>query len=258
MFDDPLSNLSRNKQISESCSRGLQALDDLSWDRDLRNASTDFVTHIRRMCGYASAALDGASLPSAPTEEPDSSPMGQLSNLALVMTAQADELVKTFAHSPFQVWARLHSLNSEDSERGVPRVGNQVNDVLHLGELPDATQVVPRLTALANLIVNSEAPAVLVSAIAHAEIATLRPFNQSSYIVARATGRLILMSRGVDPRGFACLEIGLHQMGRTAYSKALRNYTAGNMDDMAQYVETFVQALESGILHTRATFEATK
>ncbi len=258
MKQDAFAQLASDPRIADAVSRGTQLLDEFAWDRSMRNASDDFVTFMRRSCAYASAGLEGIALPSSALDEPDSSAMGRLANLSLVTTANADQLVNTFSHSPFQVWARLHSLNGDDVERGTPRTHNDVNDVLHLGQLPDSSSVMPRLTTLADLIVNSSAPAVLVSALAHAEMAVLRPFVHGSYLLARVTGRLVLMSRSLDPRGLAGVEIGLFQHGRPAYAQSLRQYCSGDLEQLAKYVETFVSAIETGLLHTRTEFSSRK
>ena len=54
----------------------------------------------------------------------------------------------------------------------------------------------------------TEAPALLVAAVVHAELLTAAPFASHNGIVARATERLILVSRGVDEKSLVVPEAG--------------------------------------------------
>jgi Fic family protein len=65
-----------------------------------------------------------------------------------------------------------------------------------------------------------------VAALAHAELATLRPFGSMDGLVARALERLILVSRGVDPAAVIVPEAGHAQM-KAAYQRALGAYAEG-------------------------------
>ena len=76
----------------------------------------------------------------------------------------------------------------------------------------------------------TEAPAIVVAAIAHAELAVVRPFAWGSGLLARASTRLVLASRGVDPSLFSIPEHGMLEMGRPAYVNALRAYASGTRE----------------------------
>ena len=70
---------------------------------------------------------------------------------------------------------------------------------------------------------DTEAPALLVAAIAHADVATAAPFASHNGIVARALERLVLVSRGVDAKSLVVPEAG-HLAHRAAYESNLRAY----------------------------------
>ena len=72
-----------------------------------------------------------------------------------------------FLKAPSQVWAQLHLLIEGDENRGQPRTNNDVDDPLHLGAVPDARVIHPTLNSISDMIVQSQAPAVLMAAIVH-------------------------------------------------------------------------------------------
>jgi hypothetical protein len=72
---------------------------------------------------------------------------------------------------------------------------------------------------------------------------TVAPFSYGSGLVTRAVDRLMLSSRGVDPDAWSVPEAGLHQQGRTAYARALRRYSAG---EVAAWVQFYCAAMAEG------------
>lgn len=243
---DPLANLIAIDEVARSCGDALKAIDQLMWNRTVRRHREYLVPYTRRIAGYATAALDGAQMPGDPTMEPEASPMGALSEHGLLVTAEADLQVLAFKTEPMKVWARLHTLASSTPDRGQPRTSNEVIDPLRLGNLPPHEVLQDRLTALTNLIIDSKSSAILVAAIAHAELATLRPFSEGSYLVARATTRLVLAAREVDIDSIVMSEYGAQLLGRPAYVKALTAYMSGTREGIAAWVEWQSQAIQRG------------
>ena len=72
----------------------------------------------------------------------------------------------------------------------------------------------------------SDAPALLVAAVVHAELATAAAFGSHDGLVARAAERLVLVGRGVDPTSLVVPEAG-HLALRPAYESNLRGYRDG-------------------------------
>jgi hypothetical protein len=240
---DPLANLIAFEEIASSCDSALKAIDELLWNRTVRRHQDYLVPYARRISGYATAALDGTQMPSDPTMEPEVSPMGSLAEHGLLVTAEADLQVLAFKTEPMKVWARLHTLASSAADRGQPRISNEIVDPLRLGSLPPHQVLQERLTQLADVIINSKSSAILVAAIAHAELATLRPFTQGSYLVARASTRLVLAAREVDSDSIVMSEYGAQLLGRPAYVKALTAYMSGTREGIAAWVEWQSQAI---------------
>ena len=146
-----------------------------------------------------------------------------------------------FASAPLQALAHLHSLTAvgfaPDAELGRPRPDDRVDDPLALGGLPPARVAAARLAALADLLTGgTSAPALMVAAIAHAEIAVLRPFTWGSGLLSRAAVRLVMAARGVDPSLFSIPERGMVELGRPAYVAALRAYASGTPDGVSAFV----------------------
>ena len=244
---DPLSNLLAIPGVANECETTLKAIDELMWNRTVRRHKDSLIPYTRRIAGFATAALDGAQMPKDPTMEPEVSPMGSLSDQGLLVTAEADLQRLAFRTEPLKVLARLHTFVSTDEDRGRPRITNDVNDPLRLGSLPPHEVLQERMSQLVDLVIESKASSILVAAIAHAELATLRPFTKGSYLVARASTRLILAARDVDNDGLVMSEYGAFLLGRPAYVKALTGYISGTREGVAGWVAWQGEAIRRGI-----------
>jgi hypothetical protein len=242
---DSLSQLLNIKPIDEAVKSALKSIDELNWNRTYRNRK-DLVPMARRVGAYASAAIEGAAMPADPNHNPDDSPMGILSQSALGVTAEVEFQLKTFLKTPLQSWARLHSFIETDAERGRPRTSNEVVDPLHIGQPIDSVLLESRMNDLVNLAQNSKAPAVLVAAILHAELATIAPFVRGSQMIARATSRMFLQAKQIDQLQLVMPEYGLYKIGRAKYAKALIAYKTGTVEGVTEWVETHSKALEIG------------
>ena len=100
------------------------------------------------------------------------------------------------------------------------------------------------------------APALVVAAVAHAEVAVARPFGWGSGLVARATTRLLLASRGVDPDGVTVPEAGLFAAGRSAYAEALRSYATGTPDGVARWLVLHAETVRVGADESRRILDS--
>ena len=244
---DPLSNLLTIPGVASECETTLKAIDELMWNRTVRRHKDSLIPYTRRIAGFATAALDGAQMPKDPTMEPEVSPMGSLSDQGLLVTAEADLQRLAFRTEPLKVLARLHTFVSTDDDRGRPRTTNDVNDPLRLGSVPPHEVLQERMSQLVDLVIESKASSILVAAIAHAELATLRPFTQGSYLVARASTRLILAARNVDNDGLVMTEYGAFLLGRPAYVKALTGYISGTREGVSAWVTWQGEAIRRGV-----------
>jgi len=171
----------------------------------------------------------------------DSSPLGRAVAASVAVTAALPAQVDTWARAPLQVLAHLHSLAASGfaapDDLGRPRSSDDVVDPLHIGAAVSWQEVPARLTALAHLLTEpTEAPALLVASVAHGELLALRPFRWGSGLVARASVRLVIASRGLDPDLLSCPEAGMLSLGRTSYVAAVRGYLSGEPEGMAEWV----------------------
>ena len=113
-----------------------------------------------------------------------------------------------------------------------------------------------RLAGLAKLIAGCTAqPAVVVAAVVHAELRTLAPFRTGTGVVARAAGRLTMVSRGLDPKALVVTEVG-HLELVADYDAALAAYARGEPDGVARWLRHSCQATELGAREALAICEA--
>lgn len=218
----------------------------------MRSRAADIVAASALTGARDSAALDGADTPLQVVRAGlDDSPLGRAVAAALALTAAVPGQLDTWTRAPLQVLAHLHALAArgfEDDEcLGRPRSDSDVVDALHLGELPGPTEVAERLVGLAEVLASpTRAPAVLVAAIAHGELLALRPFRWGSGLIARASVRLVLASRGVDPDLLSCPEAGMLSLGRTSYVASLRAYRSGEPAGVAEWIAWHCSAIGYG------------
>ena len=160
-----------------------------------------------------------------------------------------------------QAWATLHAVTavgfSAEPLLGRPRSDDSPDDPLRLGPAPSAAAATNRLEGLSTLLLTpTAAPAVLLAAVAHAELLATRPFAWGSGLLARATVRLVLSVRGVDPDGVTVYEAGLLSLGRPAYTAAMRGYLTGSPAGVADWLRFSCEAVGIGAVETRRAYEA--
>jgi hypothetical protein len=199
-------------------------------DRGLRRTSPEHTAESLLRGAHASAALEGsaAGLPEVREGTGD-----QVANDAVRVSTELLSLAPVLARTPLQALARIHALaatGSVDDER--------------LGRPRDAESAARLRDIAAVLTAPTEAPALLVAAVVHAELLTAAPFASHNGIVARATERLLLVSRGVDEKSLVVPEAG-HLALRAQYESNLRGYAEGG-----------AAGVHSWILYAAAAFAA--
>lgn len=243
---DPLANLAAIPEVEAAAAAARQEVDALLWRRDVRNAAEEVAASSIQRGGRDSAALDGADV--ALVED---SPMGRVLDAALRVTAAVPTQVDVFTSAPLQAWAHLHALVATgfvpDDDLGRPRAGDTADDPLNLGGMPSARVAADRLALLALMLTTpTAAPALVVAAVAHAEVAVLRPFTWGSGLLSRATTRLVMGARGVDPSLFSIPENGMVELGRASYVRALRAYATGTREGVADFLVWHSTAVAAG------------
>jgi Fic family protein len=261
---DPLVALAALPGVAEAAAAARSAVDAVLWDRALRPRMTELAAESRLRGAWASAAIDGADVRPETVRSGaalDDSPIGRVVAAALRAQAETPRLTAIFERAPMQAWAALHAVTasgfSDELLLGRPRSDDAPDDPLRLGQAPSAAAATHRLESLSTLLLTpTAAPAVLLAAIAHAELLATRPFAGGSGLVARATTRLVLSVRGVDPDGVTVYEAGLLSLGRPAYAAAMRNYLTGSSHGVAEWLRFSCEAVGIGAAETRRAYEA--
>ncbi len=123
-----------------------------------------------------------------------------------------------------------------------------------LGPAPGPEETAVRVEGLVNLLTaTTSAPALVLAAIVHAELAVLRPFGSADGLVARAAERLTLVEFGLDPKSLAAVEVGHLEL---PYAEDLRAYLDGTPDGVAHWVRHCASAVVLGVREITAVCEA--
>ncbi|MBA2955413.1 oxidoreductase [Nocardioides sp. MAH-18] len=230
MTHDPLAPLVSLEGIPSACAATRDGIDVMLRDRGLRRTSPEMTAESLLRGAHASAVLEGSS-----------------STLADVRTGAGDEvaadavrvstellgLAPALGASPLQALARIHALAAAGlpaEQRGRPRDAEAADRLRSVGDL---------LTAA------TEAPALMVAAVVHAELATAAPFPSHNGVVARAAERLVLVARGVDAKSLVVPEAG-HLALRAAYESNLRGYRDGGQPGVHSWLLYAAEAYAAG------------
>jgi len=209
---DPLARLNELEGVGSSMAATRDGIDAMLRDRGLRRTTPDLTGESLLRGACASAALEGST---STVEEIRSGNGDPVARSAVRLSTELLSLVPTLQTAPLQALARLHTLAAkgdvDDADLGRPR----------------SPETAARLRDLAaTLTAPTSAPALVVAAVAHAEVATVAPFVSHNGIVARALERLLLVARGVDAKSLVVPEAG-HLALRREYESNLRGYAEG-------------------------------
>ena len=255
---DPFAIVASDPEVAKAAADARAALDPLLLDRKLRTHGPQLARLAALQNAHASATLEGAEVPL------DELAAGSLASPVLRVAAGVLEVQTTLrklAGWPArQVWAQLAAIAGREylseEQRGRPRAADeQLHDPLHLQHSYAPDDVAIRMAMLAELLQRpTSAPALVVAAIAHAELVALQPFAAGNGVVARAYFHHVLAERGVDPDYFAMTDVGLISLGRAAYVRAIQAYDSGGAGVAAWCVHV-AQAFERGALLTREALQ---
>ncbi len=202
-------------------------LDAVLRDRGLRRSTPEDTAQSLLLGAWATASLEGSEIT---VDELASGGGDPTARAALRMSTELLGLVPTFGTSPVQAMARLHAMAAAGS----------VDDA-DLGR-PVSPEGTARLTGLAAMLgQRTEAPALVVAALAHAEIVAAGAFASHNGVVGRAVERLVLVVRGVDPASVTVPEAG-HASDAAAYRSALDAYSGGTDTGVHQWLLYAAQA----------------
>ncbi len=227
---DPLAWLVEAEGVPSAYAAARDGIDAMLRDRGLRRTSPETTAESLLRGAHASAVLAGSGSTLAEVRAGD----GDGAALdAVRVTADLLSVVPALRAAPLQALARVHAVAAalEPAERR----GRPV-------DAPGAA----RLRGVADLLVlPTAAPAMLVAAIVHAELATAAPFGSHDGLVARAVERLVLVARGVDEKSLVVPEAG-HLALRAEYESNLRGYAEGGRAGVHAWVLYAAEALAAG------------
>lgn len=261
--------------VADAVEASREACTALRWHQALRRRTAEAAAESAVRAACASSTLAGGRFPldvvrdvvCGATTFPDD-PAGRTARGTVRALAEAERLGSTWQHAPAQALARLHTVAAAGllpAERlGRPRgEGEQPGDGADLFrpdaslvEAPSGRELTDRLAGIGQLLtVPPTSPALVVAALVHAEIATVRPFAAANGVVARALCRAVVVGRGLDPTAVAVWEVPLLALG-PAYPLALGAYATGTADGVAQWLLRFAGAVVEGAAQGRAVCDA--
>jgi hypothetical protein len=210
---DPLASLLALEGVPSGFAAARDGIDTMLRDRGLRRTSPELTAESLLRGAWASAVLEGSA---SSLEETRSGAGDDIAQASVRVSTEVLGLVPVLKSSPLQAFARLHTL-----------AGGGSLPTEELGRPRDAESA-SRLQVLASrLREETSAPAMLVAAIVHADLATSAPFASHNGIVARAAERLVLVARGVDEKSLLVPEEG-HRLLRGEYESNLRAYAGAS------------------------------
>ncbi|MAO79084.1 oxidoreductase [uncultured Nocardioides sp.] len=231
MSSDPMSWLVSLEGVPSAFAATRDGIDALLRDRGLRRTSPEQTATSLLRGAHASAVLEGSS---STFEEVAEGAGDAIAVDAVRVSTELLSLVPVLGRSPLQALARIHALASASSlpeeRRGRPRDAASADRLRSLAEV---------------LLAETEAPALMVAALVHADLATAAPFPSHNGIVARAAERLVLVARGVDPASLTVPEAG-HLAHRAAYESNLRGYASGDDSGIHSWLLYAPEAFASG------------
>lgn len=273
-MSNPLAALAAHPEVAASTDQVRGALTELRRHEALRRRSAEAAAEASVRAARASAVLAGARVPMSVVrdavrggEYPDDA-SGLTVRGAVRVMATMEKVATTWQRAPWQALASLHVAAAaglvDDASLGRPRrAGEQPGDGHDLLDsqgravpAPNGPALGARLDSLVDLLTGSwQAPAVIVAALAHAEVAVVRPFVAGNGVVARALGRAVLIGRGLDPRGLSVWEAALVTHG-PLYPLALAAYATEGRDGVVAWLTRFSSAVVEGAAEGRAVCDA--
>ena len=222
---DPLSWLTALEGVPTAFAATRDGIDVMLRDRGLRRTTPEQTAESLLRGAHASAVLEGSV---SSLDDVRSGSGDAVAGAAVRVSTELLSLVPVVGRSPAQAFARLHALTGGASP----------------GQ-PVSTDAAERLLSLSRTMLRTQAPALIVAAVVHADLVSAAPFADHNGIVARAAERLVLVGRGVDPASLVVPEAG-HLALRAAYESNLRGYREGGNSGLHSWLLYAAEAQAKG------------
>ena len=241
MTADPLAWLVSLEGVPSAYAAARDGIDVVLRDRGLRRTSPETTAESLLRGAHASAVLEGSG--SSLTEVREGAG-DAVARDAVRLSTELLGLIPTVRTSPLQAFARLHAV-----------VASGTLEPERLGRPRDAGSA-ERLRDIAALVTaRTDAPALMLAAVVHADLVSTAPFASHNGIVARAAERLLLAARGVDEKSLVVPEAA-HLALRPAYESNLRGYAGGTQAGVHAWLlyaaEAYAAAAEASPLRRAA------
>jgi len=206
-------------------------------DRGLRRTSPEMTGESLLRGAHASAVLEGSASSLAEVREGTGD---EISADAVRVSTELLALIPVVRRAPLQAFARLHALAGH---------GSLPADRLGRPRDPESAAL---LRTVADLVTaTTDAPALAVAAVVHAELVVSAPFPSHNGIVARAAERLLIAAKGVDEKSLVVPEAA-HLALRAEYESNLRGYASGKQSGIHSWLlytaEAYAAAAEASPL----------
>ncbi|ADG75686.1 filamentation induced by cAMP protein Fic [Cellulomonas flavigena DSM 20109] len=270
---DALASLAELPGVPEAVDAARTACEELRWHEAYRRRWREVRAEAGLHAAAASAALDGAPVGVAAlrTWATGGAAPGGGAELVAAGALRAQAVVE--AHLPAlggraggastplpQVLARLHAAAGAgllpDAGLGRPRSGPP-GDLRGLGEAPSPGVAAARVAGVLRDAAATGAPALVVVAVVHAELLTVRPFAAANGVVARAAARLLAARTGLDPTG-SVLPEPTWADAPAAYLASAARYATGDPEGVAAWVGAHAAAVVRGAAAARAVADAVR
>ncbi|HHV21842.1 MAG TPA: oxidoreductase [Propionibacterium sp.] len=214
---DPLLDLSRVEGVPSAVAAARAAVDAVLRDRGARVVPAEMSARALLASARASAAMEGSPW------EPG----------AIRLSTELIELAGMIRSTPARAIARAHAL-----------LARGVLDDAALGRVPAEDPA--RVQGVLDLLTTrTAAPALVVAAVAHAELALLAKPGNGMGVLARAVEHMVLVQAGVDPRAVLVVAEGHRAVG-PAYAQRLAGYATGSVVGVREWILHCAQALTHG------------
>ncbi len=264
---DQVRTLLELPEVGDAVETAREACTQLRWHQALRRRIPEAAAESRVRGATATALLEGAEpagsqgtvtlvrdlIRGAIAWPTDPDPVERVLKAAVQVTAATETATAASLASPAQLLAHLHVAAAADllpaEQVGRPRLaGEDCREFEDLGPALPAEQLPERLGLVYDLLdtLRLGASTLVVAALVHAEVVTVRPFVQGNGLVARALERVVHRTAGLDPTGVAVPELGHSQKVGADYRGALGAYGQGGSEGVRLWLLQSAEAVTTG------------
>ncbi|WP_315097901.1 cell filamentation protein Fic [uncultured Cellulomonas sp.] len=264
---DPLAPLLELAGVAEAVERARVACEELRWHEAYRRRWREVRAEAGLRATQASCAVEGVRVPLSLVRElatgGGTAPVvtGALGATVLVEQWMPALGARGAADLPplRQLLVRVHVAATggwlDEPSVGRLRVVGPPQDLTGLGPALAGDELAARVDLLDRTVRTTQVPALVVAAVVHGELLTLRPFTAANGLVARAVARLLLTARGLDPTGSVVAEAAWAG-ALNPYLGAAAGFATGSPQGVAAWVRAYGDAVVVGADEARTIADA--